>query len=137
MPGAADRPLAEHGAQLTGARGDRAASSTVALAAAAARRSRSSTAPRAPRARTRSPGPPARTRCTSGASSSRLVVGLSPGQLVVRARVDHARALLAGTDVPLSEVATACGSYDQPAFSRQFARLAGETPGQYRRRARR
>jgi transcriptional regulator GlxA family with amidase domain len=56
---------------------------------------------------------------------------------VVRARIDHARSPLAGGDAPLSEVATACGSYDQPAFSRQFARLAGETPGQYRRRARR
>lgn len=71
------------------------------------------------------------------ARRSRRVFGLSPGQLVLRARIDHARALLAGSDVPLSEVATACGFYDQPAFSRQFARLAGETPGQYRRRARR
>ncbi len=68
---------------------------------------------------------------------TRRVFGLSPGQFVLRARVDHARALLGGTGVPLSEVAAACGFYDQPALSRQFARLSGETPGQYRRRAQR
>lgn len=66
----------------------------------------------------------------------RRVFGLSPAQLVLRLRIDRARALLADTDVPLSEVATACGFYDQPALSRQFARLAGESPGQYRRSAR-
>jgi AraC-like DNA-binding protein len=66
----------------------------------------------------------------------RRVFGLAPAQFVLRTRIDHARALLTGTTVPLAEVATACGFHDQPAFTRQFARLAGETPGQYRRRAR-
>jgi PAS domain S-box-containing protein len=65
----------------------------------------------------------------------RAVFGLAPTQFVLRARIDRARALLTGTDTPLAEVALRCGFYDQPAFTRQFARLAGETPGQFRRRA--
>jgi AraC-like DNA-binding protein len=65
----------------------------------------------------------------------RRVFGLSPSQFVLKVRIDHARHLLADTRLPLAEIALACGFYDQPAFSRQFARLAGETPGHYRRRA--
>jgi PAS domain S-box-containing protein len=65
----------------------------------------------------------------------RAVFGLAPTQFVLRARIDRARALLTDTDLPLAEVAVVCGFYDQPAFTRQFARLAGETPGQFRRRA--
>lgn len=63
----------------------------------------------------------------------RRVFGLAPAQFVLRARIDHARALLDDPAVPLAEVALATGFYDQPALTRQFARLAGETPGQYRR----
>jgi PAS domain S-box-containing protein len=63
------------------------------------------------------------------------VFGLSPAQFVLRARMDHARTLLTETDRPLADIAAACGFYDQPAFTRQFTRLAGETPGVYRRRA--
>ena len=66
----------------------------------------------------------------------RRVFGLAPTQFVLRTRIDHARTLLTGTTTPLAEIAAACGFHDQPAFTRQFARLAGETPGQYRRRAR-
>lgn len=67
----------------------------------------------------------------------RRVYGLSPTQLVLRARIDAARELLTASTVPLAEIAQRCGFYDQPSFTRQFTRLAGETPGQYRRRARR
>lgn len=67
----------------------------------------------------------------------RRVYGLSPNQLVLRARIDAARELLTAATVPLAEIAQRCGFYDQPSFTRQFTRLAGETPGQYRRRARR
>ncbi|WP_226343841.1 AraC family transcriptional regulator [Agilicoccus flavus] len=58
----------------------------------------------------------------------------TPGQLVLTARIDRARELLRGDD-PLAEVALACGFYDQAAFSRTFARLAGQTPAAYRRAA--
>ncbi|MDL5157247.1 helix-turn-helix domain-containing protein [Actinomycetospora termitidis] len=79
---------------------------------------------------------------TAGLSTSalerrmRAVFGLAPTQFVLRARIDRARSLLTTTDLPLAGIALACGFYDQPAFTRQFARLAGETPGQFRRRAR-
>lgn len=65
----------------------------------------------------------------------RRVFGLAPTQFVLRARIDHARSLLADPSWPLADIAIACGFHDQPAFTRQFARLAGETPGQYRRRS--
>ena len=65
----------------------------------------------------------------------RRVFGLAPTQFVLRARVDRARELLADPATPIADIALACGFHDQPAFTRQFARLAGETPGRYRRRA--
>ncbi|QAY63427.1 AraC family transcriptional regulator [Xylanimonas allomyrinae] len=67
----------------------------------------------------------------------RRVFGLSPRQLVLRARTDRAAHLLAETTTPLAQVAAAVGFYDQPSFTRQFARLTGETPSSFRRRARR
>ncbi len=65
----------------------------------------------------------------------RRVFALSPQQLVLRARIDHAAALLTGGDLPLADIATACGFYDQAAFTRTFGRLTGETPAQFRRAA--
>lgn len=77
--------------------------------------------------------------CSASALERRVrrVYGLSPTQLVLRARIDTARELLTSSTVPLAEIALRCGFYDQPSFTRQFTRLAGETPGQHRRRARR
>ncbi len=76
--------------------------------------------------------------CSTSALERRVrrVYGLSPTQLVLRARIDAARELLTGSTVPLADVAQRTGFYDQPSFTRQFTRLAGETPGQHRRRAR-
>ncbi|RMI01684.1 helix-turn-helix domain-containing protein [Cellulomonas triticagri] len=66
----------------------------------------------------------------------RRVFALSPQQYVLRARVDHAAALLATGDLPLVEVAARTGFYDQASFTRTFGRLTGETPAQFRRAAR-
>lgn len=66
----------------------------------------------------------------------RRVFGLSPRQFVLKARIDTAMRLLGETDLPLAEVAARSGFYDQPAFTRQLARLTGETPAQFRRRSR-
>lgn len=63
----------------------------------------------------------------------RRVYALSPQQYVLRARVDHAAALLGGSDLPLADVAAAAGFYDQASFTRTFGRLTGETPAQFRR----
>ena len=67
----------------------------------------------------------------------RRVFGLTPRQLVLRARVDRAAHLLSSTTTPLADVAAAAGFYDQAAFTRTFARLTGETPSSFRRRAHR
>ncbi|WP_307844856.1 helix-turn-helix domain-containing protein [Actinotalea solisilvae] len=64
----------------------------------------------------------------------RRVFALSPQQYVLRCRVDRAAALLSAGDLPLAEVATAAGFYDQAVLTRTFGRLTGETPAQFRRR---
>jgi PAS domain S-box-containing protein len=67
----------------------------------------------------------------------RRAFGLSPRQYLLRIRVDEAIRRLAGTDEPLADIAHACGWYDQSAFTRQFTRVAGCTPGEYRHRSHR
>jgi AraC-like DNA-binding protein len=64
---------------------------------------------------------------------TRKVFSLSPQQLVLRTRIDHAASLLTSTDMPIADVASASGFYDQAAFTRTFGRLTGETPAQFRR----
>ena len=64
----------------------------------------------------------------------RAVFSLSPQQYVLRTRIDRAAELLSTTDLPLAEVATASGFYDQAVLTRAFGRLTGETPAQFRRR---
>ena len=62
----------------------------------------------------------------------RRIIGISVRQLLVRFRVERAIALLATTDSTLSEIAARCGHYDQSAFTRQFRRVVGVSPGAYR-----
>ncbi|MCV2394590.1 AraC family transcriptional regulator [Actinotalea sp. M2MS4P-6] len=93
---------------------------------------------------TRPPGPVpvAELAAVAGCSAStlerrmRAVYGLSPQQHVLRTRVDRAAALLSTSDLPLAEVAVRSGFYDQAVLTRTFGRLTGETPAQFRRRAR-
>jgi PAS domain S-box-containing protein len=66
----------------------------------------------------------------------RKVFGLTATHYVLRARVDRATTLLTTTDEALATVATRCGFYDQASFTRQFARLTGDTPAQFRLRHR-
>jgi len=49
-----------------------------------------------------------------------------------RLRVEKAAAMLATTDLPIYEVATACGFEDQSWFSKIFKNNTGFTPGKYR-----
>ena len=63
--------------------------------------------------------------------SFRREVGVTPHTYLVGRRVARAKDLLAGSS-PLSEVALACGFYDQSHFSRTFKAWSGVTPGQYR-----
>jgi len=64
----------------------------------------------------------------------RREVGVTPHAYLTSRRIAAAKRLLAG-DQPLSEVALACGFYDQSHFSRSFKGCTGVTPGQYRRGA--
>lgn len=59
------------------------------------------------------------------------VFQLTPAQMLTKLRIDTAMRLLAGTQ-SISAVGQACGYGDQSAFSRQFRKLTGLTPGQYR-----
>lgn len=65
----------------------------------------------------------------------RREVGVTPHAYLTGRRIAAAKPLLAG-DAPLSEVALACGFYDQSHFSRAFKGSTGVTPGQYRRGSR-
>jgi PAS domain S-box-containing protein len=62
----------------------------------------------------------------------RKVFGVTPTQYVVRVRVETAAAMLRDTSEPIASIATRCGFYDQPDFTRRFARLTNETPAQFR-----
>lgn len=62
----------------------------------------------------------------------RRALGVSAKQYVLRVRLDEATRLLATTDLPIAEIATRCGFYDQAALTRRFARAVGMTPRRYR-----
>jgi AraC-like DNA-binding protein len=59
-------------------------------------------------------------------------VGISPHRYVLQCRVEWARELLAGTDMPLSEIAIVTGFSDQSHYTRWFREITGITPGSYR-----
>jgi AraC-like DNA-binding protein len=62
----------------------------------------------------------------------RTLFGLSAGQYLSRLRIGRACDRLRHTDAPLSELALECGYTDQAAFTRQFHKSVGLTPGAYR-----
>lgn len=64
----------------------------------------------------------------------RRILGLSPKQLLMRFRIEEALRLLETTDLPLAGIATACGYFDQSAFTRHFRRVVGHTPATWRER---
>lgn len=66
----------------------------------------------------------------------RRALGLSPKQLIIRTRIEEAVRRLDDSDLPIAVVAGECGFYDQSAFTRQFQRAVGMTPGAYRLRGR-
>lgn len=59
--------------------------------------------------------------------------GESPCQFVRSARLEHARRLLSNTDLPLAELALACGFANQSHFTAAFSRATGLSPARYRR----
>lgn len=67
------------------------------------------------------------------AAAFRRSTGLSPHQYLSRLRVEEARSLMLGTTLPLDEIALRCGFGSQSYFTRMFTKLAGISPGQWRR----
>ena len=63
---------------------------------------------------------------------SSRVLGLSPKQLVMRFRLEEALKLLETSTLTLSEIALACGYYDQSSFTRHFKRVVGWSPSGWR-----
>lgn len=59
------------------------------------------------------------------------VFQLSPEQMLTKLRIDAAMRSLSGS-ASIASIGQACGYSDQSAFTRQFRRLTGVTPGQYR-----
>jgi len=66
----------------------------------------------------------------------RREVGRSVHNEILRVRVNTARTLLATTDLPLGEIARRAGFCHAQYLSSIFRRKCGQTPGDYRRRAR-
>ena len=67
----------------------------------------------------------------------RRVFGLTTGQWLLKVRLDVAQRLLQETNQSISAVALEAGYSDQSAFTRQFRRATGLTPGEYRAARRR
>jgi len=59
--------------------------------------------------------------------------GLSPQQYLIRVRIEQACQKLRETEADLSEIAIDLGFCDQSAFSAQFRKRMGMTPGSYRK----
>lgn len=66
----------------------------------------------------------------------RETTGYTPHQWLIAQRLEHARALLTDFDMPLADVAAACGFADQSHFTRVFSQHSGAPPGTWRRRMR-
>lgn len=59
--------------------------------------------------------------------------GLAPYQFLVQRRVEQAERLLRSGNLPISEIAQACGFCHQEHLTRVFRRICGATPGNYRK----
>jgi transcriptional regulator GlxA family with amidase domain len=62
----------------------------------------------------------------------RKSMGVTPHDYVLRARIEHAKALLTGSDLTIGEVSGAVGFADQSHFSNIFRKLTAMTPRGFR-----
>jgi PAS domain S-box-containing protein len=68
---------------------------------------------------------------------SKRVLGLTPKQLILRFRLEEALRLLDTSTDSIATIASACGYYDQSAFTRHFRRAVGMAPATFRTMSRR
>jgi AraC family transcriptional regulator len=66
------------------------------------------------------------------ATAFKASAGKSPTAWLLEQRLQHARTLLQTSRGSLQEIALACGFSDQPHFTRQFSKMVGISPGQWR-----
>lgn len=66
----------------------------------------------------------------------REILRMSPTRFLHSLRIERARQLLAGGNHTIGEIAQQTGYHDQSHFTRHFRKLAGMTPGEFRRRVR-
>jgi AraC family transcriptional regulator len=59
--------------------------------------------------------------------------GQPPHRWLMERRIDAVKTILLTTRLALAEIAINCGFTDQPALSRSFKRIVGESPGEWRR----
>ncbi len=59
--------------------------------------------------------------------------GMSPYRWLLERRIDHAKALLATSGLPIADIALQSGFSDQTGFTRAFGRIARDSPGRWRR----
>jgi len=67
------------------------------------------------------------------ARAFRRSTGQPPHKYLLAQRVARARALMSSPDLPLADVALACGFADQSHFTRVFKTIVGASPGVWRR----
>jgi AraC family transcriptional regulator len=67
------------------------------------------------------------------ARAFKRTLGASPHIYVLRRRIEVAQGMMLTSSESLSEIALACGMFDQPHFTRSFRRMVGETPHLWRR----
>lgn len=63
-------------------------------------------------------------------------IGMSPHQYVMKARLDRAQQMLAGTDLSIAQIADCLGFGSQSHFARAFRTFTGQTPSDWRSRLR-
>ncbi|WP_350275622.1 AraC family transcriptional regulator [Kribbella sp. HUAS MG21] len=63
----------------------------------------------------------------------RQELGMPPGEFVLRSKIEHARALLIETELPVTEIAHSLGFASTQYFATAFKRLTRTTPTAYRR----
>ena len=60
------------------------------------------------------------------------VTGLPPYEYALTRRIEHAMTLLAGSSVPIADIAAACGFVSLSSFNKAFRKIAGIPPREYR-----
>lgn len=65
--------------------------------------------------------------------TTKRLFGLTAGQLITKTRIAAASRMLLETSTSISEIALACGFFDQSAFTRTFRTATGVTPSQFRK----